>query len=187
MPGPFRSSTVILLLASFTFASFASGIPKHAKLEVRLDQGLSSDSASIGEKFSATLDRAVTLGDKTVLRKGARLEGVVRYAESTFGYSRAGELDLELRSVTSDGQTYEIITNPLVIAGRQGNQDPRARRTDAIQAAGGVIGPAPRGMSQTIPGTNVAVGGGDSGMQVILPPRTKLSFTVASEPSAGKP
>jgi hypothetical protein len=186
MLGPDRPPTVILILILASL-SFASGIPKHAKLEVRLDQGLSSDNSSTGEKFSATLDRPVTLGDKTVLRKGAKVQGVVRYAESTFGYSRAGELDLEVISVTSDGQTYEITTNPLTIAGRQGTQDPGARRTDVMQAAGGVIGPAPRGMSQTIPGTNVAVGGGDSGMQVILPPKTKLSFMVVSEPSPSKP
>jgi hypothetical protein len=180
----FFPSVIVVLLGAFCFAS---GVPKNTKLEVRLDQGLSSDSASSGERFTATLDRAVTLGDKIVLRKGARAKGVVRYAESTFGYSRAGELDLELISVTSDGQTYEISTHPMVISGRQGNRDPGARRTDAVQAAIGVMGPAPRGNAQPIPGTNVAVGGGDSGMQVILPPKTKLSFIVASTPEASKP
>jgi hypothetical protein len=178
------STPLVLLLAT---VCLASGIQKNAKLEVRLDQGLSSDSSSSGEKFTATLDRAVTLGDKIVLRKGARVEGMVRYAESTFNYSRAGELDLELVSVTSDGQTYEISTRPLVIAGRPGSRDPDARRTDAIQAATGVIGPAPRGNAQPIPGTNIAVGGGDSGMQVILPAKTKLSFVVASTPTVSKP
>jgi hypothetical protein len=167
---------VVVLLAT----ALASDVPKNTRLEVRLDQGLSSDTSSSGEKFTATLNRAVTLGDKIVLRKGARAEGVVRYAESTFGYSRAGELDLELTSITSEGQTYEIATHPVVISGRQGIRDPSARRTDAIQAATGVMGPAPRGNAQTIPGTNVAVGGGDSGMQVILPPKTKLNFTVVS-------
>ena len=167
--------------------AFASGLQKNTKLEVRLDQGLSSDIATPGDHFTATLDRAVTLGDNTVLRKGSKAEGIVRNAESTFGYQRGGELDLELVSVTSDGQTYQISTRPLIIAGRQGIQDPNARRTDAIQAVGGVIGTAPRGNSQPIPGTNVAVGGGDSGAQVILPPKTKLNFYVASQPDTPKP
>ena len=175
-----RSSLVILALVSL---SMASGIPKNAKLEVRLNQGLSSDNSNPGESFTATLDRAITLGDNTVLRKGSQVQGVVRYAESTYGYTRAGELELELVSVTSDGQLHPITTHPLLLTGRSDNADPNARKTDAIQAATGAIGPAPRGMSRPIPGTNVAVGGGGTGMQVILPPKTKLSFIVLAAPN----
>jgi hypothetical protein len=63
---------VILGLAAL---GFASGLPKHVKLEVRLDQMLCSETASSGDRFRATLDRDVTLGGQDGAEKGSKRTG----------------------------------------------------------------------------------------------------------------
>ena len=75
----------LLLLAST--ASFSSDVPKNTRLEVRLDETLGSDISQIGQDFSATLTRSISLG-KEGLKKGDHVSGVVKYAESTLNYYR---------------------------------------------------------------------------------------------------
>jgi hypothetical protein len=181
--------TLLLLIPASGFADDA--LPKNTRLEVRLDQSLGSDISQPGENFTATLSRAVSLGGKDVLLKGARVSGVVKEAESTLNYSRAGELVLELTSVTSGGMEHRITTGLLRFQGRArptdpttGRQDDRgARVEDATRAAGGVIGGAnPGATTHTIPGTGISVGPStpSTGMQVILPAKSKLIVTVSS-------
>jgi hypothetical protein len=176
--GRFFPGLVILCLAPL---GFASGLPKHVKLEVRLDQTLSSEMSSSGDRFSATLDRDVTLVDKTVLKKGASVQGMVREAESTLNTSQPGELELELRSVVSEGKDYEVTTNPLWISGDPSAGAPNARDA-AEQGAIGVMVPR---QSQNIPGTNVALGRPGAGKQVFLPAKSKLTFVLTD--SSAKP
>jgi hypothetical protein len=149
------------------------------KLEVRLDQTLSSETSRSGDRFSALLDRDVTLGDKTVLKKGASVQGVVREAESSWS-SQAGELELVLSSVVSEGKNYEVTSNPLWISGDPSAGAPNGREA-AEQGAIGVMVPR---QSQNIPGTNVAVGRPIEGKQVFLPAKSKLTFVLTDSSSA---
>ena len=171
-----------LVIWGLAALGFAAGLPKHVKLEVRLDQMLCSETASSGDRFRATLDRDVTLGDRTVLKKGASVQGVVRQAESTWNDSQAGELELVLSSVVSEGNNYAVTTNPLWISGDPSAGAPNGR-TAAEQGAIAVMVPR---QSQNIPGTNVAVGRPGAGRQVILPAKSKLSF-VLTDSSSAKP
>jgi hypothetical protein len=176
--GRFFPGLVIFCLVPL---GFASGLPKHVKLEVRLDQTLSSETSRSGDRFSALLDRDVTLGDKTVLKKGASVQGVVREAESSWS-SQAGELELVLSSVVSEGKNYEVTSNPLWISGDPSAGAPNGREA-AEQGAIGVMVPR---QSQNIPGTNVAVGRPVAGKQVFLPAKSKLTF-VLTDSSSAKP
>ncbi len=175
-----------LLTVALAGACFGSDLPDKTRLEVRLSETLSSDTSHIGQSFTATLDRAVSIGGKVILPKGARVTGVVRYAESTRDYSRAGELDLEVTSVQAGGQTYDVVTNPVMMRGKEGRLNPNTgtpdpngrRKQDATRAA---IDAATGGArdTHTIPGTSISVGPATSTMQVVLPVRSKLTFTVA--------
>ena len=174
----------------------ASDIPKNTKVQIRLEQGLSSDTSIIGQIFMATLDRDVNFGKVKTWKKGARVEGVVKYAESTENYRHAGELELELTSVTSEGIRYVVSTSLLRMAGKMGATDPRtgrqddrgARAADVTRATIGMTTPA-NGPMATIPGTNgsVTIGGSSTGMQVILPPKSKLAFNLISAEGPVKP
>ena len=184
-----------LAFASLLVAlSFASDIPKHTKLEVRTNEMLSSDRSMTGQRFTATLTRAVSVAGVAMLEKGSLVEGRVKLAQSTYDYQQPGELDLELVSVTSGGKKYLINTNPVVLAGRMPTTDPRTGRTsgsrpgDVIAGTiGGMTGASTGGPTTTIPGTNVSVGAGSGrqGTEVILPPKSKLNFILTSATVSG--
>jgi hypothetical protein len=176
------------LLLLIPLAGYGSDrLPKNSRLEVRLDENLGSDISQTGQIFTATLNRAVTLSGKEVLPKGARITGKVAYAASTFGYGRPGELELELTELAANEKTYRIVTGTLRFQGKErridpttGRQDDRgARGEDAARAGIGVIG-ANTMPGQSIPGTgiNVAPSTPVTGMQVVLPAKTKLVFNL---------
>ena len=184
---PLRISLFFLLL---TTTGLASDIPKNTKLEVKLDELLSSDLSQTGQKFHATLNKAVSLENVVLLEKGALVEGVVKYAEPTYNYRQPGELDLELVSVASGGKTYFIQTNMIMLAGKPSSIDPRtgrpmdpgSRTGDVARATIGTVAGGNPGASTTIPGTDISVGTGTqrNGTQVILPAKTKLTFNLVS-------
>jgi hypothetical protein len=186
MPKKYLFWPLVLLAAA---ACFASDIPKNTKLAVRLDETLGSDISQSGQDFSATLTRSISLG-KEGLKKGDHVSGVVKYAESTLNYYRPGELELELTSVMSNGKVSQIATNTLRFQGKErqadpatGKQDNRgARGEDIARGAIGVAGGANTAPAQTIPGTGVSVGPSTpvTGMQVVLPAKSKLTFTITS-------
>jgi hypothetical protein len=186
MPRKHLFWSLVLLAAA---ACFASDIPKNTRLEVRLDDALGSDISQTGQNFAGTLTRSISLG-KESLKKGDHVSGVVKYAESTLNYYRPGEIELELTSVTSNGKVCEIATNTLRFQGKErqadpatGKQDDRgARGEDIARSTIGVIGAANTTTAQTVPGTDVAVGPSTrvTGMQVVLPAKSKLTFTVTS-------
>ena len=166
--------------------AFGSDLPDKTRLEVRLNETLSSDTSQTGQPFAATLDRSVSAGGKMILPKGAQVTGVVRYAESTRNCSQPGELDLQVTSIKAAGKTYDVVTAPVVVRGKIGRLNPNTgrpypngrRKQDAVGAAIDAATGGTRANTQTIPGTNVSVGQGGSRMQVVLPARSKLAFTV---------
>jgi hypothetical protein len=181
---------VLLLISLPLLCSAEDALPKNAKLEIRLEQTLGSDTSQIGQPFSATLSRAISGGEKTIVPKGAHIEGVVEDAAPTLNYSRPGSLGLSLKSVTASGKIIRLSTNTLYFQGKErqinpttGRQDDRgARAEDAARAGIGVAGAGSTSTSHTIPGTALSVGAASpvTGMQVILPAKTKLTFSIVS-------
>jgi hypothetical protein len=180
-----------------TLSGFASDIPKGTKITVRLDQMLSSDTVMIGQPFMAHLDHDLRFGtDRVMIHKGALVNGVVKYARSTMNYSQAGEIELQITSIASDGVNYGVLSDTFMREGRErpvnpttGREDDTgARRADVTRAGVDVLtGGGGNAPGATIPGTPVTVGGVNtqSGMQVILPTAMKITFTIV-EASASK-
>jgi len=187
---PHKILLFLILFAPTRVCLAEDALPKNAKLEVRLEQTLGSDVSQIGQTFSARLNRAIASGGKTILPKGAHVEGVVEDASSTLNYARPGTLELSLKSVTASGKVLRISSNTLRFQGKErridpmtGKQDDRgARAEDAARAGVGVIGAGSTSTSHTIPGTDLSVGSANpvTGMQVILPAKTKLTFSIVS-------
>jgi hypothetical protein len=186
------------LISAFLFflvavpTAFCSDIPKNTKLEIKLEEMLSSDISQSGQKFQATLNKAVSIEHVMLLEKGALVEGIVKYAEPTYNYQQPGELDLELVTVASGGKTYFIKTNMIMLAGRPSPVDrngrpldPGSRTGDLARATIGTVAGGNSGASTTIPGTDISVGTGTprNGTQVILPAKSKLTFNLVSASS----
>ena len=170
--------------------TFSSDIPKNTKLEIKLEEMLSSDISQTGQKFQATLNKAVSIEHVMLLEKGALVQGVVKYAEPTYNYRQPGELDLELVTVVSGGKTYFIQTNMIMLAGKPSpidpvtgrRMDPGSRTGDLARATIGTLGGGNSGVSTTIPGTDISAGTAipRNGTQVILPAKSKLTFNLVS-------
>jgi hypothetical protein len=186
-----KSLSRLFLLLLITLPALAEDmLLKNTRLELRLDQSLGSDISQTGQSFSGTLSRAVPVGGKESIPKGSHLSGVVKTAESTENYYRPGLLELELTSLTANGKTYRISTNTLRFQGKErqmdpvtGKQDDRGARAEDVTRAGiGVIGGANTTTSHRIPGTDISAGPstGATGMQIILPAKSKLVFSATS-------
>ena len=182
----------VCLLLALTLPVFASDLPKNLKLEVQIQEMLSSDSSETGQKFSATLNKSISAGEKVVFEKGAMVEGMVSLAEPTYNYRQPGELDLELVSIRANGKLYMLHTNTVMLHGKPTITDPRtgrpidpgSRKGDVARATIDTLPGVDRGgVATTIPGTDVSVGSGSpssKGMQVIVPARSKMTFNVIS-------
>ena len=182
----------VVLFLALTLPALASDLPKNLKLEVQMQETLTSDTSETGQRFSATLNKSVSAGEKVVFEKGAMVEGVVRMAESTYNYRQPGELDLELVSIRANGKIYSLQTNTVILHGKATMTDPRtgrpmdpsSRKGDVARATiGSLPGMDNGGVATTIPGTDVSVGSGSPAsrsMQVIVPARSKMTFNVVS-------
>jgi hypothetical protein len=171
---------LLFFLAAGLLAA-ASDLPKNIKLEVKMEEALTSDSSQTGQKFTATLNKSVNVGKAVVFDKGAVVQGVIRLAEPTYNYRQPGELDLELLSITSGGKLYQLKTNTVMLEGKPTAMDPRtgrpmdpgSRRGDVARATIDTLPGMDRGgVATTIPGTDVTVGSGSPtsrSMQVIVP------------------
>ena len=110
-----------------------------------------------------------------MFEKGAMVEGIVKFAESTYNYRQPGELDLELTSIRSSGKLYVLKTNTIYLSGKPSMTDPRTGRpTDPGSRKGDVAratietlpGMDRGGVATTIPGTDINVGSGSSTSRV---------------------
>jgi len=182
----------VVFYLAFTLPVLASDLPKNLKLEVQIQETLTSDSSTTGQRFSAILNKSISAGGKVVFEKGAMVEGIVRMAEPTYNYRQAGELDLELLSIRANGKLYSLQTNTVILHGKPTMTDPRtgrpmdpgSRKGDVARATiGSLPGMDNGGVSTTIPGTDISVGSGSpasKSMHVIVPARSKMTFNVVS-------
>src|SRR6266478_2713095 len=73
---------VLSLLLLFTFGTTALGqrpvtVPVGTVVPLRMDTALSSNSARVGDRFTATVFRSVLIDGRTALPAGATVEGHV--------------------------------------------------------------------------------------------------------------
>jgi hypothetical protein len=87
-------------------------IPAGTVLNVRLNQGLSTDRHASGDSFSGTLNQPLVIDGMVLAERGARVDGQVLTADK--GGRAAGKAFLTVRLVTlhtSDNQRVAILTD----------------------------------------------------------------------------
>jgi len=111
-------------------------VPAGTDLVITLSQSLGSKTSQSGQTFLASVARPVTVGDQTAIPKGSSVTGTVITAKEKGKIKGEGQLSLTLRSITINGQTYQIQTGVLdsTIKGK-------GKRT-AATAGGGAAGGA---------------------------------------------
>ncbi len=154
-------------------------MPSGTQVQVRLAQKLETGETQTGQTFSATVAQPVVVNGKTVLAKGARVNGRVMEAVSSGRLKGKASITLELTQ--AGGAT--VHTEPLRIDGKS-HLLRDAGLIGGGTAAGALIGAATGGKKGAAIGAVVGAGAGTATayitgkQEIALPAEMALTFVV---------
>ena len=143
MNGYSRSTLAVALWAIsgalMTMAAVNVRIPLGTSLQVRIDEKLSSEKATVGQAFHGSLAAAVIANGKTLFPKGAIVTGEVVNVQRSGRLSTPGELHLSLRTIRTGGRTYPVSAQTVVIKGESHTKS-NVTKIGGSSALGALIG-----------------------------------------------
>jgi hypothetical protein len=175
-------------IALLTVLALAQTIPAGTHISIRTGQELSSGTAKVGDRFDATLTRALVVGGKTVAKAGAPARGKVTLAKSSGRLHAPGQLSVRLTSVQVEGKMVPISTASYHVEGKSHTKS-NATKIGGGAAIGALIGGLAGG------GKGAAIGAGAGGaagtgvaaatgkQEALIPAEKALSFTTTAAAS----
>lgn len=134
-------------------------VPEQTPIHTTLDQTIASDQARSGDHFQATVTEPVNVNGKTVIPRGAHVEGLVVDARKSGHLMGRAHLRLVLDAIQVEGKTYDLRTTAALRTG--GNHRKRNLGWIAGGAGGGaLIGVAAAGGEGALIGGPVGAGAG---------------------------
>lgn len=157
-------------------------IPAGTELDVRLENQLSSSTAQVEDRFTATTVADLYNGNRALIPAGSVVRGVVTSATKAGRIERTGKLTLAFDRVTVNGRSYPMhgtVTEALQSGGYR--QD--AGKIGAGAGVGAIIGGILGGLKGALAG--ILIGGGGvvaatEGQDVELPAGTVLRVRLDS-------
>jgi BON domain len=156
-------------------------IPQGTALVVRLVEPIDSEKNQVSDIFHATLNNPITINGETVVPSGSDVQGYLVDVESAGRFAGQSRVILQLDSINSGGQTYNIQTDQYK---KQGNSRGKntAEKVGAGAGIGALIGALGGGKGAAIGAAGGGIGGGvqaaTKGQQIKLPSETVLNFTL---------
>ena len=133
---PFRGTTT---------AASSTVLPAGTQLTVRLIDNIDSTKASVGQRFRASIDDPITVGDQVVIPRGA--DATVQIVQA----KGSSELSIKLYDVTVNGKPYDVASD-LSEVKAPGKGKKTARRAVGLGAIGaGEAAPVPPGQPDDHP------------------------------------
>jgi hypothetical protein len=160
-------------------------VPAGTTLTIRTGQALSSKTSQSGQTFLGTLAQPVSVGGRPALPAGTTVSGTVVTAKSKGRIKGAGELTLQLTSITVKDHTYEIQTGVLDQT-TKGKGKRTAATTGGGAAGGALIGGLAGGGKGAGIGALAGAGAGLLGgaltgnQQIEIPAESALSFRLTA-------
>ncbi len=150
-----KLAIVLLIISAIPLAAeeLIADIPEGASVQVRIDENLSSETASVGQPFHGTLVAPITRNGRALFRKGAAVTGEVVQVERSGRLSNPGELDLSLRTIRSGARTYSVNLPSIVIKG-ESHAKSNVTKIGGTTAFGAIVGAMAGG------GKGAAIGAG---------------------------
>jgi hypothetical protein len=170
-------------------------VPSGTTLVVYLNDGLSSETANQGDRFSGELGEPIYVNDRIVVPKNATVRGHVIEAKNAGKFKGQSSLSLELTSLEFGGHSYRINSDTW---SKQGAA--RGKNTAAKVGGGAALGAIIGGIAGGGKGAAIGAGAGAAagtgvqavtrGEQVVLKPESMLQFSlqapVAVTPSSSE-
>ncbi|MBA3949980.1 MAG: hypothetical protein H0X44_08570 [Acidobacteria bacterium] len=132
-------------------------IPEGTELDVRLEQALSSETATLEQRFEATTAADIYQNDRVLIPAGSRVRGVVSAVDSASRTDRRGSMTLAFDQITVNGRTYDMrgtVTQVL-----QGDKSNEVAKIGGGGAVGAIIGGILGGVKGAILGAVIGAGG----------------------------
>lgn len=159
-------------------------VPAGTRIQVRLEQGISTAKNSPGDAFTASLNAPLIVNDKLVAPAGSKVTGQLTQVRESGRVKGRASLTMELRELTVGDDTFDLATRPLTLVAR------KTTKKDAVIIGGStvlgtIIGAITGGGKGAAIGAGV--GGGAStgyvlttrGKQITYGPEARFTFTLA--------
>jgi hypothetical protein len=129
-------------------------MPAGTGIEVRINDTLSSDSAQAGERFTGEVATDVTdANGRVLIARGAEVNGRVLSASPSGRLSNAGELELSISTIRSEGRALNVTVEPFMVKGESHTKS-NTTKIGGGAALGAIIGAIAGG------GKGAAIGAG---------------------------
>jgi hypothetical protein len=135
-------------------------VAEDSVIGIRLESGVSSESAKVEDRVSARVTRDVVVDGRTAIPAGARLEGNVTLVERGGKFKERARLGLRFtRLVLSDNSSVRIQTDAII---RDGDSPTReaASKVGASAVIGAILGGVIGGKKGAVIGGSAGAGGG---------------------------
>jgi hypothetical protein len=156
-------------------------IPQGTALVVRLVEPIDSEKNQVSDIFHATLNNPITINGETVVPSGSDVQGYLVDVERAGRFAGQSRVILQLDSINSGGQTYNIQTDQYKKQGSSRGKN-TAEKVGAGAGIGALIGALGGGKGAAIGAAGGGLGGGvqaaTKGQQIKLPSETVLNFTL---------
>lgn len=133
-------------------------IPVGQELDLRLQERLSSETATPEQRFEATTAVDVMQGDRVLIPAGSTVRGVVRSVDKAGNIDRSGKLTLAFDQVSVRGRNYPMRAMATHVFESRGIQD-EAKTVGTGGAVGAIIGGIIGGLKGALIGAVVGAGG----------------------------
>ncbi|HXQ26767.1 MAG TPA: hypothetical protein VN822_10195 [Candidatus Acidoferrales bacterium] len=164
-------------------------IPAGTSLLVRMIDSVDSSQNRIGDKFHASLESGLVVGNTVVAPKGADVYGKLAQAKEAGKISGSAQLTLELTGVRINGNVVPVDSTTYDVAGK-GRGTQSAERIGGGAVLGTIIGAVAGGGKGAVIGGAVGAGAGTAvqvmthGDQVRIPSETLLEFKTEHDVTA---
>ncbi|MBI3697548.1 MAG: hypothetical protein HY238_22265 [Acidobacteria bacterium] len=165
-------------------SSGAGGVvPAGTVITVRMIEAVDSDATTAGERFRASLDDPLQIGEKTIAARGSDCTVQVVRVQQSGKLTGRDEVSLELYDITINGKKYPVATSYA-----EAHSGSRGARTGKVVGGGAALGAiigaiAGGGKGAAIgaasgAGAGVAVEEMTKGQRVKIPSESRLDFTL---------
>ncbi len=155
-------------------------IPAGTAITVRTIDPIDTKTAAIGERFRASIDDPIVIGERTVIPRGADCTLQVVNAETGGKLKGSAELALKLYDISVDGKAYDVSTSYAEMK-TKGEGKKTLRNSALVAGIGAVIGGIAAGGKGAAIGAAAGAGAGVAGSAIKgprlqVPPESRLTF-----------